>query len=151
MVDLLSQNVLILEQHTCEMCQSRTRPHLCHPRFDSFAPEDSCCSVVSCLFLFISTGRRGGESWDDEKEGYRHTHPTHTRTRHSRDVLHLLWPLARKAHLHKHLIYYRHTQLHTHTHICQLCFISVYVHFFAFSLCVLFCRPHLACAPSIYS
>lgn len=104
---LLSQNVLILERHTSRVC---------HPRFVSFAPEDSCRFVVSCLFLFISTGRRGGESWDDGKEGYQHTHPTHTRTRHSRDVLHLLWPLARKAHLHKYLIYYRHTRTHTATH-----------------------------------
>ena len=112
---LLSQNVLILERHTSR---------LCHPRFVSFAPEDSCCFVVSCLFLFISTGRRGGESWDDEKEGYQHTHPTHTRTRHSRDVLHLLWPLARKAHLHKRLIYYRHTHTHSYTHTHTLTYVN---------------------------
>lgn len=78
----------------------------------SFSAENPCCFVVSCLFLFISTGRRGGESWDDvggNDTSHPTTHPAHTRTQHSRDVLHLLWLLARRAHLHKHLIYYRHT------------------------------------------
>lgn len=144
---LLSQNVLILERHTSRVC---------HPRFVSFAPEDSCRFVVSCLFLFISTGRRGGESWDDGKEGYQHTHPTHTRTRHSRDVLHLLWPLARKAHLHKHLIYYRHTRTHTATHsyththmptVFHLCLCS----FLCFlSLCIVLPSSSCLCAVHIF-
>lgn len=70
------------------------------------------------------------------------THPIHTRTRHSRDALHLLWPLARKAHLHKHLIYYRDTSTHAHkhTHTNFLQSLSMLV-----SLLTLFCLHFYPC------